>query len=202
MKPLLVATTNKAKLAEIMEAYRDAGIHLKSLRDYPEITPADETGQTFEENAVLKAKYYHALTGLPTLADDGGLMVDALNGAPGVNSHRWLGHSASDLELASAVIEKLHGLPREKRSARIGGYIAFWDGKTLLLSCNNIEGYITETLPTEIEPGFPYRSILVVSKFNKLYKDLTHAEHEEVNHRRHNLARLKGGILKNLLSYT
>lgn len=194
-KPLLIATTNQAKLAEIFAAYKDTGIELKSLRDFPGIISPEETGETFEANAILKAQYYFSQTSLPALADDGGLIVDALDGAPGVLSNRWLGHAASDLELATAVIERMRQVPLEKRSARIGGYMAFWDGTNLVTSVSNIEGYICEELPTEIEAGFPFRSILVVSKFNKLYKDLSHAEHEDVNHRRHNLAKIRQKVI-------
>lgn len=198
MKPLFLATTNPGKLKEIETVYADSGISLKSLKDFPGITVPEETGATFEENAILKAKYYFEKTGLPTLADDGGLMVDALDGAPGVKSHRFLGYEASEVELAEAIIERLKGTPKEKRTARLGGTIAFWDGQHLIQSENFVEGYIIESLKKKPQPGFPYRSILIIPQFDKLYKDLTYDEHEEINHRRHNLYTLKPEILKHL----
>lgn len=198
MRQLLAATTNPAKLKEIQLVFADAGITLLSLKDFPNVAPAEETGETFEENAILKAKYYFAKTGVPTLADDGGCMVDALNGAPGVHSHRWLGHAATDLELASEIVKRLALVPREKRTARIGGFLVFYDGAHLIKSSNFTHGYITETMPAEIEPGFPYRSVMVIEQFGKLYKDLTHEEHEAVNHRRRNLQALKPSILEML----
>lgn len=195
MNTLLAATTNLAKLKEIQLVFANAGIILLSLKDFPAVLPAEETGETFEENAILKAKYYFGKTGVSTLADDGGCMVDALDGLPGVHSHRWLGYAATDLELASEIVKRLAGVPRDQRTARIGGVIAFWDGTHLLTSKNFTEGYITEEMPTEIEQGFPYRSVMIIEQFGKLYKDLTHEEHEEVNHRRRNLATLKPQIL-------
>ena len=198
MKSLFLATTNPAKLEEIETVYADSGITLKSLKDFPDIKAPEETGATFEENAVLKAKYYFEKTNLPTLADDGGLMVDALGGEPGVKSHRFLGHDASYTELAEGIVEKLKGVPKEKRSARLGGTIAFWDGQHLIKSENFVEGYICEDLKEKPQPGFPYRSLLIIPQFGKLYKDLTHDEHEVINHRRHNLYSLKPEIIKHL----
>lgn len=196
MRTLLAATTNPAKLKEIQLVFADFGVTLLSLKDFSEVAPAEETGETFEENAILKAKYYFGKTGVPTLADDGGCMVDALGGLPGVHSHRWLGHAATDLELAAEIVKRLAGVPREKRTARIGGFVAFYDGVHLITSSNFTHGYITETMPVEIEPGFPYRSVMVIPQFGKLYKDLTHEEHEAVNHRRKNLQALKPEILE------
>lgn len=193
---LLAATTNPGKLREILLVLGGRGIELVSLQQFPEVTAPEESGKTFEENAVLKAKYYFEHTGLPSLADDGGLIVDALNGLPGVNSHRWLGHDATDQELAEAVVKKLKGVAKERRTARLGGYLAFWDGVHLLTVSNYIEGYITEELPRDIEPGLPYRAVLVVPPYNKLYKDLTHKEHEAVNHRRKNLAAIAPKIIE------
>lgn len=198
MKNLLIATTNSAKFAEAASMFVEEGIKILGLKDFPGIEIVPETGTTFEENAILKAKGYFSQTGAPCVADDGGLMVDYLNGAPGVSSRRWLGHAATDQELAEAIIEKMRGVPERERTARLGGYIAFWDGKTLLTSQNWIEGYITEKLVGEIQPGFPYRVILMIPKFRKVYGALTDTEHAEVNFRKKNLNALKPEILKHL----
>ncbi len=200
MVKLLIATTNPGKFEEAKDVFDPSndGIEILSLRDFPGIEPVPENGKSFEENAVLKAKGYYEKTGVPTIADDGGLMVDYLNGLPGVNSHRWLGHEASDEELARAVVEKLQGVPLEKRTARLGGFIAFWDGEHLLKSESWLEGYIAEKISGEIKPGLPYRSILVIPQFQKLYSDLTTDEHYEVSFRRKNLLELKSKILSAL----
>lgn len=198
MKSLLVATTNPAKFEEARLALAEDGLEILSLKDFSGITTVPETGVTFEENAVLKARGYFDQAEIPCLADDGGLMVDYLGGLPGVASHRWLGYEASDQELAEAVLQKMKGVPREKRTARLGGFIAFWDGAHLLKSENWIEGYIAEKLMGEIKRGFPYRPLLMVPQFGKPYSELTHEEHEEVNFRRKNLKILKPQILEHL----
>ena len=147
---------------------------------------------------MLKAKGYFLQTGIPVIADDGGFEVAHLDGMPGAKAHRWLGHDATDKELAEAIIEKLRGVPREERQARLGGWIVFYNGEHVLKSENWIEGYIAESASEETLQGFPYRSILMIPQFNKLYKDLTHEEHEQVNFRRKNLKELKPKILENL----
>jgi XTP/dITP diphosphohydrolase len=210
-------------------------IVFKSLADFPGIMPPEETGSSFLENAILKARYYYLSqkpppqaagmsavtdnkprhggvkpdtprlaagglhfehTGIPVLADDGGLMVDALGGLPGVHSHRWLGREVSDLELAQELVKKVNAIPNASRTARLGGYVAFFDGKELITHSNFVEGTITETLPEDVEQGFPYRSVLVITQFGKLYRNLTHEEHAAVNHRRKNLEALKPQLLK------
>ena len=196
MKLLLIATTNPAKFEEAKAVLEDENLEILSFKDFSDIKQVEETGATFLENAKLKAVGYFEQTKVPVIADDGGLIVDYLDGAPGVNSHRWLGHEATDQELAGAIIEKMKGVPREKRVARLGGFIVFYDGGHWLEAENYIEGYIAEKLMGEIKPGFPYRPILMVPKFGKPYADLTHEEHEEVNFRRKNLKALKPRIVK------
>jgi len=201
---LLIATTNPAKFAEARDVLEQSGFECVGLKDFPGVKPIAETGDTFEENAILKVKGYFAQTlrhgsgqaGTPCIADDGGLEVDYLGGKPGVHSHRWLGHEASDKELAGAVLVGLQGVPLEKRTARLGGTIAFWDGKNLLLRETWIHGYIAESILSEITPGFPYRSIFIIPQFGKPYSGLTHEEHEQVNFRRKNLYALKDEIAK------
>jgi len=92
MKSVLIATTNPGKLAEIkiaLSPLKKQGVTVLDLSSFPEIEPPEETGATFEENARLKASYYAEKTQLPTIADDGGIMIDALHGEPGVKSRRW-----------------------------------------------------------------------------------------------------------------
>lgn len=196
MKSLLIATTNSAKFEEASSVLQFSELDILGLKDFPGIIPVEETGETFEENAILKAKGYFEQTKIPCIADDGGLMVDFLGGAPGVHSNRFLGHDASGEELAHAIIEKMRGVPQEKRGARLGGFVVFWDGTHLLKSENWIEGSIAEELMGEIKPGFPYRPLLMVREFNKPYSELTHEEHEQVNFRRKNLKALQPDILK------
>src|SRR5262252_3101930 len=104
MAELLIATTNAAKLAEYALLLREFKLRLLSLRDAGIREEAPESATTFRDNARAKAAFYFFHSGLPTLADDGGLEVDALDGAPGVQSHRWLGtEDVDDRTLAEAV---------------------------------------------------------------------------------------------------
>ena len=196
MKRLLIATTNPSKFNEASAVLTDDKIKIMGLKDFPDVKPVPETGDTFLENAFLKAKGYFSQTGIPCIADDGGLMVDALNGAPGVHSHRWLGYEAADKELADAILQKLEGVPQEKRSARLGGVMVFYDGEHLLSQENYVEGYIADRLMGEIKPGFPYRPIFIVSALNKPFSETTAKEDEKVGFRQKNLKELKPKILE------
>lgn len=198
MKKILIATTNPSKFLEAKSVLSDTDLEILNLKDFPNIEHVEETGDTFLENALLKAKGYFNQTGVPCIADDAGLMIDYLDGAPGVNSHRWLGREASDDDLAKAVLDKLKGVPRGKRTARLGGFAVFYNGDKIVSKENWIEGYITEGEIGEVLKGFPYRAVLMVSKFGKLYGELSEKEHEEVNFRRKNLRELKPEILNSL----
>src|ERR1700674_4999980 len=123
MQRLLIATTNPAKLAEYRLILRDVGIELElvSLADVGISETPEETGATFAENALIKARYYFERARIATLADDGGLEIDALGGEPGVRSHRWLdtGGDDSDEALVDEVIRRMKDVPSGRRAARL-----------------------------------------------------------------------------------
>src|SRR5277367_3941393 len=120
---LLIATTNRAKLAEYRLILREIGISLElmSLADVQITETPEETGATFAENALLKARFYFERARIPTIADDGGLEIDALGGEPGVRSHRWLGTGGedSDAALVAEVIRRMKGVAAARRTARL-----------------------------------------------------------------------------------
>jgi len=114
---LLLATANPHKLHEIAALLQDVpGLELVSLQDFPAVVMPDETGLTMRDNARLKAEHCTRMTGLPSLADDSGIEVDALNGAPGVYSARWV--EGSDADRTQALLDRLRGVPAEGRTAR------------------------------------------------------------------------------------
>ncbi len=180
---VLVATKNQGKAREIKE-FLGIGFELVSLADFPDAPDVEETGDTFEQNALLKARTYFEWSGLPSVADDGGLEIDFLNGEPGVKSRRWPGYEATDEELIEMALKKLEGIPKERRTARLRTVSLYYDGKQPLIRTASVEGYITEDYCGRCEKGYPFRSIFWIPKFNKLYQDLTHEEHEEINHRK------------------
>lgn len=198
MKSLLIATKNPGKANEIGGFFARAGIATQSLIDFPGIMAIEETGKTFEENAILKAKSYFQLTGLPVIADDAGLEIDALNGEPGVKSRRWIGREMTDWEMVDYALERLKGVPREKRTARLRAVIAFCDDKECFTDTAAIEGVMLHERPKTMDDGFPFRKLLYIPRFRKLYGDLTHEEHESVNHRRKMLTRMLPRIKEHL----
>ncbi len=198
---LLIGTGNVGKYKEIYRAIQTTlphTFHLCSLTDLKITDEPDETGKTFEENSRIKANFYTALSGLPTIADDGGLEIDALNGEPGIHSRRWPGYKATDEELMAYALKQMKGIPLEKRRAKLTTCISFSDRKNsiFLQESKSIDGYISEKPSHHREEGYPYKSLFIVTKYNKYYGDLSIAEHEAINHRRHALTQLLTRVLK------
>lgn len=158
----------------------------------------DETGETFRDNALAKARFYFERSGLPTLADDGGLEVDALGGAPGVNSHRWLGGEATDRALAEAVIRRMEGIAKPRRTARIRAAIAliYKDHGAVreAIAEDAIEGLIAPRAYPEIRPGFPYRAVLWLPESVCYLAELGEEEEARVSQRRKALLKLRGTL--------
>lgn len=192
---LLIATKNSGKAREIKE-FLGKGfepVDLAELKDAPDV---EETGKTFKENSLLKAKAYFEWSGIPAVADDGGLEIDYLNGEPGVLSRRWPGYEATDQELIDIALTKLKGVPQEKRTAHLRTVGTYYDGKNILTETASIDGYIVENKPDHSEKGYPFRSIFWIPRFRKLYQDLTEEEHQKINHRRMVYSKLGQKILE------
>ena len=184
---LLIGTSNPGKAAELSGYMGELGFEIVTLADL-KIASVEETGETFEENAVLKAKAYAAASSLPTLADDAGLEVDVLGGAPGVRTHRWLGEDATDLKLLMAILDRMRGVPMPKRTARLKVVLALAmpDGEVVTATAA-AEGKIVEEDEVRVDkmvPGYPFKCLLKLDALGKLYCDLTDEEHAAVNHRR------------------
>lgn len=205
---LLIATTNSGKLAEIRHFLSDlpagkAGIpcDLVSLDDVGMKERVEETGKTFEENAILKAKFYAEKSGLPTIGDDGGFEIDALGGEPGVKSHRWIhgDREDTDEELIRYAFKRMRSLPRARRGAQLRAVLALAlpNGEVHTATAAT-RGVIPESPSDERVAGFPYRSILFLSEINKYYNQdaLTQEENIKYNHRRKALEELKPFIKK------
>jgi len=196
VKKILIASTNPGKIAEIkigLQELEKQGIKALTLNDV--IVGDDqpeETGKTFQENAFIKAKFYADLAHLPVLSDDGGLIIPYLNNEPGVKSRRWLGFEASDQELVDYTLKRLNGVPTLKRKAYLEACLCFYDPdkNIVIYETERISGHIAEVPYSERVPGFPYRDLLIIEKFNKYYDELTKVEHQEINHRLIALRRL------------
>jgi XTP/dITP diphosphohydrolase len=141
---VVLASSNAGKLREFAELLADSGLQLKRQSEFG-IEPPAETGHTFLENALIKARNAAARTGLPTIADDSGIEVDALGGAPGVYSARFAGEGASDEENLSKLLAALEGLPEARRGARyrcVIVYVARADDPDPLIGEGCWEGHI------------------------------------------------------------
>lgn len=182
---VLVATGNPGKFQHFQELLEPAGIEVVSLKEI-EVEPLPaEDGKTFEENARLKAVWFAKQTGLPTLADDGGLEIDALNGEPGVKSHRWPGYEAADQELIDLALSKLTDVPEGKRGAILRSVVWFTlPNEHSAHSTHGNRGVIATAACQTRNPGLPYRSIFLFPEIGKYYAELSHEEHEALDHRK------------------
>ena len=127
---LVFATRNRGKVKELRQMVPNQGLELLTLADLPKIPEVEEDRDTFAGNAIKKATEIMQVTGLPALADDSGLEVDALDGAPGVYSARYAGEHASDEDRVRLLLKNLEGLPEEKRTARFRCVVAFVEPNT------------------------------------------------------------------------
>ena len=182
MRDLLLATTNEHKLEEYRAIFFDLPYRLLSLQDIQLDMDVEETGATFAENAELKARAYAQASGLLALADDSGLEIDALGGAPGVFSARFAGRDTSYQERFRLILERLEGLPVEERRARFRCAIVLAEpsGYTRLVE-GVIEGVIAEA--PRGEHGFGYDPIFLVPEIGKTTAELTPASKHLISHR-------------------
>ena len=183
---ILVATTNPGKVAEL-RAMLDIDVELLGLSDFEGIGEIEEDGETFAENARKKATGYAKVTGLWTIADDSGLVIDALDGAPGVRSARFSGEKENDRTLLdhknmAKVLELLDGVQAEKRTCRFMCCLCLaTPEKVLIETQGKLEGVITENqIGTN---GFGYDPIFFVPDLNKTVAQLTPQEKNEISHR-------------------
>ena len=180
---LVLATGNAGKQRELAALLAPRGCEL-ILQTTLGIPPADETGETFEANALLKARHTARLSGLPALADDSGLEVDALHGRPGVRSARYAGECATDAENLALLLVELDGVPAERRTARFRCVIAFVTGAddpAPLIASGAWEGAIA-TVPRGAR-GFGYDPAFIPAGEARTAAELTAAEKNAASHR-------------------
>jgi XTP/dITP diphosphohydrolase len=179
---LVLATNNEDKIREIRHLLDDLPVTVLTRDDFLEFPGVEENDTTLEENALLKASAIAKFCDLPTLADDSGLEVDALNGAPGVYSSRYAGENCTYASNNRKLLQQLQGVPREKRTARFRCVIAIdWaDGKTDTVE-GVAEGYITED--TAGREGFGYDPIFFYPPAGKRFSEMTLEEKNLVSHR-------------------
>ena len=178
----VLASRNKHKIQEILEILPELKNQIKTLNDFPQIPEIDETGKTYEENALLKAKTVCHLLSITTLADDSGLEVKELDGGPGIYSSRFLGENTSYKIKNEAIIKKLQDAPREKRKARFvcAAAAVFPNGK-VITARGEIHGYIADKI--QGESGFGYDPIFFLPDYGKTMAELSEKEKNRISHR-------------------
>ncbi|GIN60244.1 non-canonical purine NTP pyrophosphatase [Robertmurraya siralis] len=190
MKTIIIATKNRGKALEFVRMFQPLGYEVKTLLDFDEIEDIEETGQTFEENAIIKAKAVAERTGQVVIADDSGLVVDALNGAPGIYSARYAGLAKDDEANIDKVLEQLKEVPDEERTARFYCALAVAepDGKTFTVN-GTCEGVILRT--RRGVNGFGYDPIFFVNELGKAMAELEPSEKNQISHRANALKKLE-----------
>lgn len=181
---LVLASGNKGKLAEFQRLLDGLDVQIHSMKDYPEIGEIVEDGSTFAENALIKARAVCKATGKPAMADDSGLAVDALNGAPGIYSARFAGEQRSDADNNAKVLQLMETVADADRTARFFCVIAIVlpDGREYTVE-GTCEGIILHALRGE--GGFGYDPLFYVESMNKTFAELTMEEKNRISHRGH-----------------
>jgi XTP/dITP diphosphohydrolase len=182
MRTLLVATTNPGKLREIRALMSAVPVELVSLADVAAMAEPEETGATFEENARLKARYYAERTGLPTVAEDSGLVIDALDGEPGVRSARFLGSDATYPERFAEIFRRLDERPEEPRTARFVAALACVDSAQVIYETSGVvEGEVATA--ARGTGGFGYDPIFYYPPYRRTFAEVSETEKVRVAHR-------------------
>lgn len=186
MIEILLATHNAGKVREIRQLTATVGWRWRGLDEFPDVAAAVENADTFAGNARLKALHYSAATGLATLADDSGLEVDCLAGAPGVHSARYAGEPKSDAANNQKLIDALRGVPLEQRSARFRCAMAFVrDGVVLAEADGAVEGLIQDE--PRGDNGFGYDPHFLIPARGVTMAELSAEEKNAISHRGHAL---------------
>lgn len=180
---IVLASGNKGKLREFQELLANRGFEVLPQSDFA-VTEAEETGTTFVENAIIKARHACRATGLPAIADDSGIEVDALNGRPGVFSARYSGASANDASNNDKLLQELAGVPEAQRTARYHAVLAYMrhaDDPTPIL-CHGVWEGVILTEPRG-EGGFGYDPLFFVPSHQCASAELDKAEKNRISHR-------------------
>lgn len=189
---LLLATRNPGKSREIDEVLKDLNLDFVTLLDYPSLPDALESGSTFAENAVIKARYFWEETNLPSLADDSGLVVDALGGRPGVHSARF---AAGDSERVVRLLELMRpfGKPEERKARFVCALCLYTEAGAVQVE-GEVEGVIAAK-PAGVN-GFGYDPVFYFPPLKKTFAEMTSPEKNAVSHRFRALEKLREKLLQ------
>lgn len=192
MKEVIIATKNPGKAREFEHIFAPRGIEVKTLLDYPEMEDVEETGTTFEENAALKAEAVSKQLNKMVIGDDSGLIVDALEGRPGIYSARYAGEEPKDDQKnLEKVLNELQGVSEENRTARFYCALAVaWPGNETITVYGTCEGRILEE--QRGTNGFGYDPVFYVPEKACAMAELSSDEKNKISHRANALKKLEG----------
>lgn len=197
---LLLATTNEGKLRELRRIFDDRDFEILSARQWAadnpdkEVEEVEETGETFAENALLKARAFYELSGLPTIADDSGLQVDALDGAPGIYSARYAGAGASDLDRINKLLAAIREVPDAGRGAQFVCVAALVSKDGEYTFTGTARGNLLYELRGT--GGFGYDPVFYYEPLHKTFAELSDDEKAAVSHRGRAFAQLVAHVKK------
>jgi XTP/dITP diphosphohydrolase len=187
---LLLASQNPGKLAEMRQLVEGMPFRIVGPRDVGIGDSPDETGASFIENAILKARHYSKESGLLTVADDSGISVEALGGGPGLHSSRFGGEGATDEDRNRLLLERLRGVPAERRGARFTSAVAVARGDEVLFQAiETVEGRIAEE--TRGANGFGYDPLFFYPPYGRTFGEVPREMKDRVSHRGKAFARLR-----------
>ncbi len=199
-KRLVIATRNAGKIAEfrrILDAISQGAVELVGLGEFENLVDVEETGATFEENALLKARYTAQMTGLPSISDDSGLCVDALDGAPGIFSARWAGAHGNDKANLEKILEELRDVPDRERGAHFicAAALVMPDGREVVKE-ERFEGSILRS-PVG-DQGFGYDPIFSPLGMQISSAQMSAEEKDAVSHRGKSLRAIAPHVIEML----
>ena len=181
LNTIVLATQNRNKREELQEALSEFTVKILSLNDFPFIGEIEEVGKTLLENSMIKAKTVHNLTQLPVIADDTGLEVEALNGAPGIYSARYAGEDVTYEDNVNKLLAEMENIPLENRKAQFRTVISFVDKDRELWTEGRIKGIIGES--AKGKNGFGYDPVFFVPELEKTFSELSIGEKNKISHR-------------------
>ena len=196
IKEIVLATHNKDKKLEMEYALRNLKVKILSLDNFPEIGEIDESGSTLLENSLIKAREVNSITGIPAIADDTGLEVEFLNGAPGIYSARYAGENVSYQDNVKKLLSELSGVKEKLRNACFRTVISFYSSEKELWVDGSIEGMITKK-PLG-DKGFGYDPVFLVKQNGLTFGQMEKEEKDKISHRGLALKKMVKLLKKNI----
>lgn len=182
METVIIASTNQGKLKEFKELMKGLSVEVKSLKDFPEIGDIEENGASFAENSYIKAKAVFDATGCLSIADDSGLEVDALDGAPGIYSARYAGEEKNDTANNEKLLSEMNAVSDENRGAQFHCAIVAIDQNGTRYDAEGIvRGHILRA--PQGENGFGYDPLFYIEEFGRTTAELSMDEKNKISHR-------------------